>query len=195
MDTNKTILIFFFLISSTVVVQAQGVAFGIKGGVNFANQDIETISTKSKTGFHGGVFTSIMFSEHLGMQPELFFSSQGAELELDNLEDAKNEFNYLTIPLLLKIKPSKALNLYLGPQVGLLTSATRGGQSLDDLYKSSDFSLSFGVGLDLLEMLELGARYNLGLSDINDGDPELDEIEIKNRMFQIYAAIKLIGDD
>jgi hypothetical protein len=192
---NKVLLSLLFLSVSILGVEAQGGALGIKGGVNFANQDIETITTNSITGFHGGIFASLMFTETLGLQPELLFSSQGSELELDNFDDVKNEFNYITIPLLLKIKPGEIINLYLGPQIGFLTSATKNSEDVKDLYNTSDFSLVFGAGFELFERLELGARYNLGLSDINDNDPELDDIEIKNRMFQVYAGIKLVGND
>jgi len=104
---NKVALSLLFLSVSSLAVQAQGAALGIKGGVNFANQDIETISTDSRTGFHGGIFASLMFSETLGLQPELLFSSQGSELELNNFGDVENEFNYITIPLLLKITPRR----------------------------------------------------------------------------------------
>ena len=195
-ETNmkRVALSLLFLSMNILIVVAQGGVLGIKGGVNFANQDIETINTNSRTGFHGGIFASLMFSETLGLQPELLFSSQGSELELNNFEDVKNEFNYVTIPLLLKIKPGEIINLYLGPQIGFLTSAKRNSEDVKDLYNSSDFSLVFGAGIDLLERLEVGARYNLGLSDINDGDPEWDQIEVKNRMFQVYAGIKLIGE-
>lgn len=192
---KRVALSLLFLSMSILVVEAQGVALGIKGGVNFANQEIETINTDSRTGFHGGIFASLMFSETLGLQPEVLFSSQGSKLELNNFDDVKNEFNYITIPLLLKIKATDIINLYLGPQIGFLTSATRNSENVKELYKTSDFSAVFGAGLELFKRLELGARYNLGLSNINDSDPELNEIEIKNRMFQIYVGIKLIGED
>lgn len=192
MKRNVLVLI---LSLSGLLVEAQGGALGIKGGVNFANQEIATISTNSRTGFHGGIFASLMLSETLGLQPELLFSSQGSELELNNFNDVKNEFNYVSIPLLLKIKPADIFNLYLGPQIGFMTSATRNSEDVKDLYKTSDFSVVFGAGLELLNKLELGVRYNLGLSNINDSDQELNDIEVKNRMFQIYAAIKLIGEN
>jgi hypothetical protein len=55
-----------------------------------------------------------------------------------------------------------------------------GSKDIKDYYKSSDVSLSFGLGYDFGFGLGLDARYNLGVKDINNaanGDP------VKSRVF------------
>ena len=48
---------------------------------------------------------------------------------------------------------------------------------------SIDFGLNFGLGYKLDSGLNFGARYNMGLSNINDTDD--DDDTIKNGVFQI----------
>jgi hypothetical protein len=69
---------------------AQGIGFGAKVGVNVANAKISegsySLDTKPKIGFHGGVFVTILFTDNLGVQPELLLSTQGAKYNEDYFE-------------------------------------------------------------------------------------------------------------
>ena len=65
-STMKKIFLSIAVISAITIsskIHAQGVGVGIKAGANFANQSITDISTDSKTGFHGGAYLILAFSE------------------------------------------------------------------------------------------------------------------------------------
>ena len=78
--------------------------------------------------------------------------------------------------------------LEVGPQIGFLLSAnseikeTFNGESetsdqdFKDSVKSIDFGLNFGASYDVSENIIIGARYNLGLSNINNEDGDANKI-------------------
>src|SRR6187402_3045285 len=104
---------------------AQGLDFGVKAGVNIANQKITgdyEPDTKAKIGVHGGVFVTWMFSEKLGLQPELLFSAQGSKDKSD-LYDYSIITNYVNIPVLLRYNVTDMISVHAGPQFGILVSA------------------------------------------------------------------------
>lgn len=174
-------ILFAVLLAVTAVAGANAqVALGIKGGLNFANVDVSDASPDSKTGYHFGAFAEIGMGG-IAVQPELLFSTKGAD---------KFDLSYLEIPILLKKNFAKVLNIHLGPQFGILTKAESDGTDVKDFLKSSDISGVIGAGVNLPMGLVGGARYVLGLSDINDGLGS----KIKNKTFQIYVGWKFAGN-
>jgi len=199
MKTIKILLV--VLISAAFVNQAQAqaqFAVGIKGGPNFANLDVNSSVSnnyKNRTGFHAGAFALIKLTK-IGIQPELLFSRQGSNFQF-NSSDGEANFDYINIPIILKLYTVAGINLQAGPQFGFLSGgevkSTINGitsvQDAKDAYKASDFSLALGAGWDLPFGLTLDARYNLGLSKINDG---ANAPESKNQVFQISAGFKIL---
>lgn len=162
------------------------VSVGIKGGLNFANMDVSNLSTKNRTGFHGGAFALFKFTK-IGIQPELIFSQQGTEFNY-NGSNAEANFSYINIPVILKLYTVAGINIQAGPQFGFLSKAEIDDSSAESFYKSSDFSLGLGLGWDLPFRLTVDARYNLGLSEIEDG---ANENATKNQVWQISVGYKL----
>jgi hypothetical protein len=174
-------------------------ALGIKAGPNFASLNNESTfgeNYKSRTGFHAGAFALIKLTK-IGIQPELIFSQQGSKVEFNN-QDLESNYSYLNIPIMVKLYLVAGLNLQVGPQFGFVTSAKQ--ETFDDLgnktkadikddLKGSDISAGLGAGWDLPFGLTIDARYNLGLSKINDSD---GSPESKNQVFQISLGYKLI---
>ena len=151
--------IFISAFFAVTLANAQGIGLGIKGGVNFANQSIKDISqqlgdfsTKGRTGFHGGAYVVLAFSEKWAIQPEIMFSSQGSEIP--DVEDLRsNKFNYLSIPVLLRWKPVSLLSIEAGPQFSSLMSAKDvNGDSIKDNFKNGDFG-KFNYSFNLSESL------------------------------------------
>jgi opacity protein-like surface antigen len=97
------------------------------------------------------------------------------------------------------------INLQVGPQIGLLTSAKRedfvtgtsGTVTEKDIksdLKKTDMSLALGVGWDLPLGLSVDARYNLGLNDNNDGAVTSSGAsigQVKNQVWQLSVGYKL----
>ena len=184
-------------LSESVHGQAQ-FSLGIKGGPNFANLDVNSSvgdNYKNRTGFHAGAFALIKLTK-IGIQPELLFSRQGSNFQFNSGSGEAN-FDYINIPIILKLYTVAGINLQAGPQFGFLSggevkSTIQGVTSVQaakDAYKGSDFALALGLGWDLPFGLTLDARYNLGLSKINDGT---NAPESKNQVFQISAGFKII---
>ena len=178
---------------------AQNISGGLKAGLNFANQDISSsgisLDTKSKLGFQAGAFLTVMFNEKMGLQPEILYSMQGSELDIDGSDGTFN-FNYLNIPVLFRYNITDMINLHAGPQIGMLLSAELESdgdtEDVKDSFKGSDFGLAVGGGVDLPMGLGFGARYTFGLSKIAD-DPDFWDGDWSNSAFQLYASYKLFG--
>ena len=167
---------------------AQGVGIGIKAGANFANQSIKIINnlnTSNKTGFHGGAYLILAFSEKWGIQPEVLFSSQGSELP-----DETSEFDYMSIPLLLRWKPVSVLSIEAGPQFSALLNAKIDGEDIKEDIKNSDFGLVVGATAHLPLGINGGLRYVWGFTNVSDLGMDT---EVKNTVFQIFVGWTLIG--
>jgi hypothetical protein len=158
---------------------------GIKGGLNLSKLDLSNPNTKSKTGYHAGVFAQFRFSK-IALQPEIILSQQGSKLDLDSVL----ETSYINIPLILKIYLAAGINLQAGPQVGFLNKAELDGVDDNTLLKTADISAALGAGWDAPFGLTLDVRYNLGLTDNNN--TLTDNEKVKNQVFQISVGFKII---
>lgn len=185
-----------FMAFQTAFGQAE-VAIGIKGGLNFANVDASSVGAayNSRTGYHGGAFVLFKLSK-IGIQPELILSQQGTTVKI-NTTNFDSNFSYMNIPVILKLYLVGGLNLQAGPQFGFLTKATgpiidaSGNVTTGDIknkLKSSDISVALGAGWDLPFGLNIDARYNLGVSDVNN---TANANAIKNQVFQLSVGYKL----
>jgi hypothetical protein len=67
-------------------------------------------------------------------------------------------------------------------------------EEFEAVLKGTDFGLVFGGGLDL-GRLSLGARYTLGLTNLNDGPSVSSDEEFKSRSlsFLVGYALRLNG--
>ncbi len=193
------VLAFLMIVAVTGYSQVQ-VALGIKAGPNFAKLDTKADpgeSYKSRTGFHGGAFALFKLTK-IGIQPEILFSQQGTKVEF-NGGDIESNYNYINIPIIIKLYLAAGLNLQAGPQIGFASKAeaiqTVNGVSttvdVKDFVKGNDVSLALGAGWDLPFGLTIDARYNLGLSDIYENLPP-GNANAKNQVFQVSVGYKLL---
>lgn len=176
---------------------AQGnINFGAKAGLNLATLTGDAENADMKAGFHIGGMAEISINEKFSVQPELLFSTQGAQEDItffngveDQTENVKYNFSYINLPVMAKYYVTEALSLEAGPQIGFLvdSKAKSNGETVDadellgDL-STIDFGLNFGFGYKLDSGLNFSARYNLGLSNISDVSDS--DFEFKNSVFQ-----------
>ena len=178
---KKIITLFSLVVVSTVVnAQLDGVQFGAKAGVNFANLTASgggiSVSGSSLTSFTAGGFAIVPIGETFAIQPELAYSGLGAKFGGD-----KTNLNYLTVPVFAKYVLSNGIGIYAGPQISYLLSAKSGGQDIKSEVKSTDFSAAFGADFTLKSGFNVAARYQLGLSNVSK-DPDGT---LKNKAFTI----------
>ena len=159
-------LLFYFAIAVFGIanLNAQDVKFGVKGGLNFASIYGDDVPKSPEvTAFHFGVMAEIPISDKFSFQPELMYSGQGYALDKNTVE-----LNYINVPLMAKYYVTNKFSAEVGPQMGFLASAKNESLDIKDQLKNTDFGLNFGLGYKLDSGLNFGARYNIGLSNIND---------------------------
>ncbi|UII30490.1 PorT family protein [Fulvivirga ulvae] len=165
---------------------------GLKGGLNIANLHYsagnESVKGDPLTSFHVGFVFFPEGSSAVSVQPEILFSMQGNKLStpLGNVEE---KLGYVNVPILIKYTPAPVFSMYAGPQLGMLVSSNKiNGTSVKDYYKEVDISLSFGCEFKAGENMLFGARYNLGMMNVDDFDDSGD-IKVTNQVTQIYLGI------
>jgi opacity protein-like surface antigen len=203
------------------IANAQSVKFGVKAGANIATLTGKAVAddVSMKVGFNAGGLAEIKFSDLIALQPELLFSMQGARtVDRDNdfagnrFENERTlNFNYINVPVMLKIYPVKSLFFEAGPQVGFLLSAkakqdytsnfidgtsTVESKTIDikgDM-KTVDLAFNVGVGYEFTENLFINGRYGFGLSNIYktpDVFPlTLAELDAKNGVISVNLGYK-----
>ena len=192
---KKSFLILLIAIASVSAYSQAQFAIGIKGGLNFANLDASSISAaySNKRGYHGGAFVLIKLGK-IGIQPELIYSKQGSAFKVNTTSFDAN-YDYFNIPIILKLYTIAGINLQVGPQFGSASGNVpvginvNNGSTIVDKLKGSDISAALGLGWDAPFGLSIDARYNLGLSKINEGTST--SAEIKNQVIQISLGYKL----
>lgn len=169
---KKTLIIIasFFTVC---IAKAQTVHFGIKGGMNASslNSSPSNSDMQTKIGFNAGLLAHIHTrNAQWALQPEIYFSDEGAKSKSNN--DAKLNLGFLNVPVLAQYMFDNGFRIEGGPQVGFLLSAkTRlnsNSTDVKDLYKKINFSIPVGVGYLTSSGLGFDARYNFGISDINN---------------------------
>ncbi|MFV5689106.1 porin family protein [Flavobacterium sp. ZT3R25] len=185
---KKTILVAALLLAISNNMQAQLVKFGIKAGVNYANQTGTNVTVNSGnynkdaiTSYHAGLVAEIKLLDSFSIQPELLYSTQGATYKYAATE-FKNELGYLSIPVLAKINLNKVVSLELGPQASFLLSE-RNDFDVEDA-NTFDFAVVGGLGFNITNHFFLQARYGLGLTDASK------DAEVKNSVVQVSAGFK-----
>ena len=164
---------------------AQNAEFGIKGGLNVAGlHTTSDINLGSRASVYVGGFAHIHLNKKFAIQPELLYSCQGATQDYQN-GSATWRLNYINLPILLQYMFDNGFRLETGPQLGLLASAKlkSGGTITNrkDDFTNGDFSWAFGVSYLTHSGFGVDARYNLGISNINNtGSTE----KLQNRVFQ-----------
>jgi len=185
---KKTLVILAMLMLTTVLMQAQKIGVGIKAGANFSSQKVEDVlevNTKGITDYHVGAYLNLNLNDHFSIRPEVLYSATGSKWN-----DVQVDFDYISIPVMLRVKPIRLITLEAGPQFSILTKAENSdvGDIMDQV-KKNDFGLAFGAGVNLPFGFNLGARYILGFTNLSD----VSDQSIKNRTFQLSVGWTFLG--
>lgn len=172
--------------------------FGFKAGVNINKLQGKSFSDEFSYNFSLGGFMQFNFSRKLGLQPEVNFVQSSSEQSDDFSEiydditltgrQVRAKLDYLKIAPLLNfnVGPTQRIKLQFGPQWGLLLNEKVDTiTTSENIFKKSDFSLVGGIMFQL-PLVHIGARYEHGLTNINDID---DQDKWKSQSFQLFAGL------
>jgi hypothetical protein len=172
---------------------------GAKGGININKIQGQSYKAGFNYNYLLGGFMQFNFGR-LGLQPEVNFVQSTSEFSKDanNVyndlfmggSQKKAKLNYIKVPLLLNVNvgESKHVKLQVGPQFsGLLKQTVDSLKTSQNFFKSSDLSMLGGLWIQL-PFINLGARYELGLSNVNDID---NKEKWKSQAFTIFAGFTL----
>ncbi len=187
-----SLAIVLFIVS--ISASAQKVHIGFKGGAAINKLTGKSFKDEFSFGYHLGGFVEIGLGKKFAIQPEILFSQTNVDTSstFSNVYQFKQldkvQLKYLSFPILLNIKPVKALTLQVGPQFGILTNKSNTLlQNGKEAFKSGDFSMLAGVQVNVGH-LGIYGRYNVGLSNINDID---NQEKWKNQSIQLGLSFRL----
>lgn len=102
-----------------------------------------------------------------GFQPELMYSNQAVKTDAGDIK-----MNYIAVPLLLKVYPTTALSIEVGPELSYLISTSPSTMAVDGAEikvgdcKGMNVGLAAGLAYDFEMGLTVGARYTYGFTDM-----------------------------
>ncbi len=167
---------------------AQG-KVGIRAGVMSSKQDVQngdvTENYKSKLGADIAFVADFPIGL-ISISPEFHWLQKGSTIEdlSGTVGEVSRTFNYLEIPVLVKLNLGKPIGFFLlaGPSVGYLLNGTdkdMDGQTNDidlDFYTRAEFGAHVGGGVSL-GPIKIDVRYIFGLTDIFD---DSNDIQVTN---------------
>jgi len=202
MNPRMKVVIISFLLLTTATANSyaqQKFHFGVMGGANLYKVTGRSFDEKTRAGFSAGTYGEYFFSRMFGIQGELIWSQVKTKTDGDfnqiygtygGVSDADVFLNYISLPVMFSFKPTPELSILLGPQYSYLVNQTSGLLIGDyngkDAFKKSDLSLVFGGQLNLGKV-KIGARYSVGLSEIN----QLQSDPWKYHGFHFYLGYRL----
>jgi hypothetical protein len=173
---------------------------GAKGGVNVNKISGQSYKQGFRYNFQAGAFLQFNFSRRFGIQPEVNFVQTSSEFSNDANDiyddvfrdgsQKTSKLNYLEIPVLLNINvgATKRIKIQLGPQYGNLLKQTIDSlKSGGDIYHKAEWSVLGGIWFQL-PFVNLGARYKLGLTNLNGID---DRQQWKSQAIQVFVGFTL----
>jgi Outer membrane protein beta-barrel domain len=152
-------------------------AFGFMTGINFSTfrqvVSYPSFQPKIKEGFVFGAFVDIPVSRRVNLQPEFLYSQMGAILfDADAYGDLRLRYNYYSMPVLIKYKATKYLNVFVGPEADFLIRARQKdyqdhNTTVTNTIKDFDFAFTVGLEAKATKNIVFGARYIHGSQDVS----------------------------
>jgi hypothetical protein len=166
---KKFFTLVVLLATMTVAAQAQ-VKFGVKGGLNLTNMkfDNSIVDKSNQTGFFiGPTINFTLPVVGLGIDASALYDQRSAKIEGS---DDKLKQQSIQIPINLRygfgLGNTASFYIFAGPQFGFnIGDKTTNllNNALEWRLKDSNLSANLGVGLMLLNHLQVSANYNVAL--------------------------------
>ncbi len=216
----KKLPILLGILCLSQLVFAQNTRFGLRGGLNIANQKVSVDFMGQKASqsgdaipsFHIGGMGEIQLSDLFFIQPSLLLSGKGTnysgEDDQGNPVKAKIRPFYLELPINLVVKtqlPNSNLSIYggAGPSLGYgIFGKVKGGDNGDEDafqdggFKRFDFGVNLLAGVELPSGLQLSFNFTPGIANIapDSGDPDVT-FNWKNKVVGFSIGYFLSGNN
>ena len=194
----KKILFVVALLAATMTAQAQGLKFGIKGGLNLTKMTFskDVYSSDNQAGFYLGPTLKLSLPLGFGVDVAALYDQRSAKIESNGQAgtgDEKIKQKSIQIPINARynigLGSEAGIYLAIGPQFGFPVGDKVYNTKLGDYtLKSSNLSFNFGAGVYLLDHLEVGFSYNLAAGKSGEFK-NAGDIDTHNNAWQIGAAI------
>jgi len=182
-----------------------GPRIGLKGGLSIATlvkTNDKSFTSTPLLGFNGGLVILLPLGRVIALQPEILYSQKGYKATGPGVlgdYDYHRYNNFLDIPLLLRINPSKDLGIVIGPQYSyLLTTHTKfnsGTTAYEQNVNNENNNIRkniFGgvIGLDcnLSNNVYFYGRYTIDFKN-NNGDGTSSTPAYKNQVIQLGLGL------
>ncbi len=191
--------------------QAQFARTGVKGGLNVSNLYVNDADDESaRIGWHAGFYGQIFATEAFAIQPEVNFSTKGTGVTRIGSNSARYEskFNlsYIDIPVLAVFKLGDIAEIHAGAYWAYLLGAEIRNNDNDPNnefttidrrnFDNWDYGLVGGIGFNVGEGAQIGARYNYGLNEIAESAGARRVFgNSKNQVAQLYVAFNFNTKD
>ena len=200
---KKVIALVVLAAAMTLTAQAQGIKFGVKGGLNITKMTFskDIVSSDNKTGFFVGPSLKLSLPLGFGADIAALYDERSADVtgvssstsyivSTASTETIKQKSIQVPLNLRYNIGLGSMAAVYLaaGPQFGFPVSDkvydTKFGEYR---LKDANLSINFGAGLTLMGHLELGVTYNLAAGKSGEFK-DWNDVDTHNNAWQISAA-------
>ncbi len=208
---RSILLVSCVLLLPAPLARAQGVGFGVTGGINLSEinasgNELLNVALTDKVQPVGGLLLRFDVADSFTIQPEFLLSTKGSRVQIRG-SDQRIRLRYLEIPVLFRYRtPPRStaqFHLFAGPYVARLLDAdldpVSPGQSSDVSDGFASFDLGWVIGLGLgVGHGQFDLRYSGGLTDIGDR-PDLGGtipvadgtgVKYRNRGFVFMVGIR-----
>jgi len=183
--------------------------FGLKAGANYSNvydAKGQEFRANGKFGFVAGAFVAIPIVRYIGFQPELLFSQKGFKatgIILGSTYDFTRTTNYIDVPLLISLKPSRYFSILAGPQYSYLikqkdvfanaASTIEQEQEFEnDNIRKNTFCFLGGFDINYNQLV-IGARVGWDILN-NNGNGTSTTPRYKNVWYQATLGFRFISE-
>ncbi|MDK9701278.1 MAG: PorT family protein [bacterium] len=180
MTRTIAIVALTILFAATAFAADGKLSYGVKLGLNMANQKIDPtpsgVTVKGRTGFGVGAIINYSMNEKMAIRTDILYLQKGSKMEATGYSGESN-FTYLAIEPFWTYKFSEwscKLNskmasafFQVGPEIGLCLSAKDKDDKDITGKKSTEIGLNVGVGINMpmgKGYLSPELRYNMGLT-------------------------------
>ena len=192
---KSQILVLALFVSLSALSQKKS-HLGIKSGLNYSSLSNSKTTFEYKPGLYLGMFLDVSVSDFYSLQPELYYSNQGAKVDILNVENIENvNIHYVSLGFVNKFFVANDKNFHFLAGIGLdldwddnLLNLANSGFETNNIF-AVDMTVFGGLGYQFDMGVTVEARYKRGVIGVFT-DEFFKESNHFNSVFQFGMAYK-----